>query len=257
MLKLATWNVNSIRARLPHVLDWLERQRPDVACLQETKVPDEEFPKLELQAAGYAVLHAGQKGYNGVATLTRLPATDVLNEAPGLDGAQKRFLAATIAGVRVVNVYVPNGERVGSLKYAYKLEWLEALAAWLAAELERHERLAIVGDFNIAPEDRDVYEPKLWRNQVLFSEPEREALHRLLGLGLVDVFRRFVSEAGHYTWWDYRAGAFRRNQGLRIDHVLASPALAAQAKSCFIDREPRGREKPSDHAPVVAEFDPG
>lgn len=253
-MKLATWNVNSIRARLPHVLDWLERQRPDVTCLQETKVPDEEFPKLELQAAGYAVLHAGQKGYNGVATLTRLSAVDALTDAPGLDSGQKRFLAATIAGVRVVNVYVPNGERVGSPKYAYKLEWLEALKTWLAAELGRHERLVIVGDFNIAPEDRDVYEPKLWRNQVLFSEPERTALHQLLALGLVDVFRRFTSDAGHYTWWDYRAGAFRRNQGLRIDHILASPPLAARAKACFIDRGPRGREKPSDHAPVVAEL---
>ncbi|BAU46717.1 exodeoxyribonuclease III [Sulfurifustis variabilis] len=254
-MKLATWNVNSIRARLPHVLDWLDRQRPDVACLQETKVPDEEFPKLELQAAGYVVLHAGQKGYNGVATLVRHSATEVLTEAPGLDSGQKRFLAATIAGVRVLNVYVPNGERVGSPKYAYKLEWLEALRAWLAGELARHERLVIVGDFNIAPEDRDVYEPKLWRNQVLFSEPERDALRSLVGLGLVDLFRRFTSEAGHYTWWDYRAGAFRRNQGLRIDHILASPALAARAKACFIDREPRGRERPSDHAPVVADLD--
>lgn len=254
-MKLATWNVNSIRARLPHVLDWLKRQKPDIVCLQETKVPDEEFPKLELQAAGYAVLHAGQKGYNGVATLTPLEYADVLTEAPGLDSGQKRFLAATIAGVRVVNVYVPNGERVGSPKYAYKLEWLEALRTWLAAELGRHERLAIVGDFNIAPEDRDVYDPRLWRNQVLFSEPERAALARLLALGLVDLFRRFAPEAGHYTWWDYRAGAYRRNQGLRIDHILASPALAARAKACFIDREPREREKPSDHAPVVAELE--
>jgi exodeoxyribonuclease-3 len=254
-VKLATWNVNSIRARLPHVLDWLAQQQPDVACLQETKVPDEEFPKLELQAAGYAVLHAGQKGYNGVATLTRLSSTDVLTEAPGLDGGQKRFLAATIAGVRVVNVYVPNGERVGSPKFAYKLEWLAALRTWLASELARHERLVIVGDFNVAPEDRDVYDPRLWGNQVLFSPPERTALQQLLAVGLVDVYRRFTPDAGHYTWWDYRAGAFRRNQGLRIDHILASPALAALAAACTIDREPRGRDKPSDHAPVIAEFD--
>lgn len=256
-MKLATWNVNSVRARLSHVLDWLERQRPDVACLQETKVPDEEFPKLELQAAGYAVLHAGQKGYNGVATLTRLAPADVVTEAPGLDSGQKRFLAATIAGIRVVNVYVPNGERVGSPKYVYKLEWLEALRVWLAEELERHAHLVIVGDFNIAPEDRDVYDPRLWRNQVLFSEPERGALQRLFSTGLVDVFRRFTPDSGHYTWWDYRAGAFRRNQGLRIDHILASPVLATRVRACSIDREPRGREKPSDHAPVVAEFDLG
>lgn len=256
-MKLATWNVNSIRARLPHVLDWLERQKPDVACLQETKVPDEGFPKLELQAAGYDVLHAGQKGYNGIATLTRLPPGEVLTDVPGLDLGQKRFLAATIAGVRVVNVYVPNGERVGSPKYAYKLEWMEALRVWLAGELERHERLAVVGDFNVAPEERDVYDPRLWGNQVLFSEPERAALRGIMAVGLLDVFRRFTPEPGHYTWWDYRAGSFRRNLGLRIDHILASPALSARAAACIIDREPRARERPSDHAPVVAEFDLG
>ena len=253
-MKIATWNVNSVRVRLAQVLDWLARHTPDVLCIQETKVIDADFPAAEFGAAGYHAVFTGQKTYNGVATLTRLPAGEVVTEAVGLDAGQRRFLAATIAGVRVVNVYVPNGERVGSAKYAYKLEWLQALGDWLTAELKRHERLALVGDFNIAPEDRDVYEPKLWRNQVLFSEPEREALAKLLALGLVDLFRRFTPDAGHYTWWDYRAGAFRRNQGLRIDHILASPLLAARAKSCVIDREPRGREKPSDHAPVVAEL---
>ncbi|HEY8554480.1 MAG TPA: exodeoxyribonuclease III [Burkholderiales bacterium] len=254
-MRLATWNVNSIRARLAHVLDWLSANQPDVLCLQETKCTDAEFPYEPLRDAGYHVVHVGQKAYNGVATLTRSLPSDVVPSPPGLDGEQKRALILTVNGVRVVNVYVPNGERVGSEKYAFKLRWFEALVDCLRGELARHPRLTVVGDFNVAPEDRDVYDPKLWQNQVLFSEPERAALKSVLDLGLVDLFRRFESGSGHYSWWDYRQGMFRRNLGLRIDHILCTPALAERARACTIDKAPRRLERPSDHAPVVAEFD--
>jgi exodeoxyribonuclease-3 len=254
-VKLATWNVNSIRARLSHVLDWLASQSPDVLCLQETKVADAEFPHDAIRAAGYQVVHVGQKGYNGVATLARRPIIEVSANVPGLDGDQKRFVGATIDGVRVVNVYVPNGERVGSEKYEFKLRWYAALRAYLVDELARHPSLAVVGDFNVAPEERDVYNPRLWQNQVLFSEPERAALHAVVDVGLTDVFRRFDQEPNSYTWWDYRQGAFRRNLGLRIDHILCTSVLARSCRSCVIDKSPRRVERPSDHAPVVAEFD--
>ncbi|HEX7043280.1 MAG TPA: exodeoxyribonuclease III [Burkholderiales bacterium] len=254
-MRLATWNVNSIRARLAHVLDWLSANQPDVLCLQETKCTDAEFPYEPLRAAGYHVVHVGQKAYNGVATLTRALPSDIVPSPPGLDGEQKRALILTVDGVRVVNVYVPNGERVGSEKYAFKLRWFAALVDCLRAELARHARLTVVGDFNVAPEDRDVYDPKLWQNQVLFSEPERAALRSVLELGLVDLFRRFEAGSGHYSWWDYRQGMFRRNLGLRIDHILCTPALAERARACTIDKAPRRLERPSDHAPVVAEFD--
>lgn len=253
-MKLATWNVNSIRARLDHVLDWLSRQQLDVLCIQETKVVDTEFPYEPLRAAGYHVVHVGQKGYNGVATITRKPAVEVVGAPAGLDGEQKRVLAATVEGVRVVNVYVPNGERVGSPKYEFKLKWLAALRHYVAVELQDHRPLAIVGDFNVAPADRDVHDPRLWRNQVLFSEAEREALRAVLDVGLIDVFRQFDQPPASFSWWDYRQGAFRRNLGLRIDHILCSPALAKRCTACTIDKGPRALERPSDHAPVVAEF---
>jgi exodeoxyribonuclease-3 len=253
-VKLATWNVNSIRARLAHVLDWLAANQPDVLCLQETKVVDADFPLEPLRAAGYHVAHVGQKSYNGVATLTRGPANDIDGALSGLDGEQKRAIALTVDGVRVVNVYVPNGERVGSEKYEFKLKWLAALRRYLSTELERHPLLTVVGDFNVAPEDRDVYDPKLWRNQVLFSEPERQALRDVVGVGLVDVFRRFDQPPESYTWWDYRQGAFRRNLGLRIDHILCSRRLAERCVACFIDLAPRNLNRPSDHAPAIAEF---
>lgn len=253
-MKLATWNVNSIRARLPHVLDWVAANRPDVLCLQETKVVDAEFPYEPLRAAGYHIAHVGQKSYNGVATLTRAAATDVAVAPGGLDGEQKRVLALTVSGVRVVNVYVPNGERVGSEKYQFKLQWLSALRAYVATELTRHSLFAVVGDFNVAPEERDVHDPRLWQNQVLFSPPERAALKSVTDAGLVDVFRRFDQPLGSYTWWDYRQGAFRRNLGLRIDHIFASAAFASSCRRCKVDRAPRELERPSDHALVVAEF---
>lgn len=254
MLKLATWNVNSIRVRLPQVLEWAERNRPDVLCLQETKVTDDEFPTAAVRAAGYHAYYAGQKSYNGVATLTRLPAEAIVTGLPGFDPTQKRFLTLTTDGVRVANVYVPNGEAVASEKYAYKLAWLKALDEHLAQELKAHPLIALVGDFNIAPEDRDVHDPKLWRGQVLCSEPERAALQALLDRGLVDTFRKFEQPPESFTWWDYRMGAFRRGHGLRIDHILCTATLARQCRTCTIDKNPRAASQPSDHAPVSAEF---
>ena len=256
-MKIATWNVNSIRVRLPQVLEWLKQESPDVLCLQETKITDEEFPAASFREAGYCAVYAGQKTYNGVATLSRAAPEKIVASLPGVDGAQKRLLAASIGDVRLVNVYIPNGEEVGSEKYSYKLSWLEALEKFLTAELRSHPRLAILGDYNIAPEERDVHDPRLWAGRVLFSDPERAAFQRLIDRGLVDVFRRFEQPEKSFSWWDYRMNAFRRNLGLRIDHILASPALASVCRRCRIDSEPRKHERPSDHAPVVAEFDEG
>jgi exodeoxyribonuclease-3 len=252
---ITTWNVNSLRVRLPQLLEWLAVNQPDVVALQETKLTDDAFPHAELAAAGYQCLANGQKTYNGVALLARAPLAAPQRELPGFEDPQRRVLAASVGGVRVVNLYVPNGQAVGSDKYAYKLRWLEALRGWLAAELAREPRLVVLGDFNIAPEDRDVHDPAAWAGSVHVSEPEREALRALLALGFEDVFRRFEQPAGSYSWWDYRQGAFRRNHGLRIDLVLASPALAAVCRGCSIDVAPRRVERASDHAPVSASFD--
>lgn len=253
-MKIATWNVNSLRVRLPQVLDWLAQSAPDILCLQETKVPDDDFPAAVLRDAGYHVAYAGQKTYNGVAIISRTPVTEVVTALPGVDSSQKRLLAVCSGTVRVVNVYVPNGEEVRSEKFTYKLGWLEALASFIRAELAAHGELVMLGDFNIAPEERDVHDPEAWRGQVLFSEPERSAFQRLAAMGLVDVFRKFEQPAMSFSWWDYRQGAFRRNRGLRIDHILCSPALADRCRACRIDVEPRRVERPSDHAPVMAEF---
>lgn len=253
-MKIATWNVNSIRVRLPHVLDWLAQQQPDVLCLQETKVPDEAFPADAFNQVGYSAAYAGQKTYNGVATLSRLPANAIVRELPGADDVQKRLLAATVDSVRVVNVYVPNGEAVDSDKYGYKLAWLKALRIFLKAELEAHPKLVLLGDFNIAPEERDVHDPTLWEGHVLFSDKERAAFRALVADGLVDVFRTFDQPTASFSWWDYRMGGFRRDLGLRIDHILASRALANVCHACHIDKTPRALERPSDHAPVIAEF---
>jgi exodeoxyribonuclease-3 len=253
-LKIATWNVNSLRVRLPQVQAWLEREAPDVLCLQETKTTDEEFPVTAIRDAGYQAVYAGQKTYNGVAILSRLPAENIITSLPGADGVQQRLLAATIGGVRIVNVYIPNGEAVGSEKFSYKLSWLAALEKFLAEELKAHPRLALLGDYNIAPEERDVHDPKLWEGRVLFSEPERAAFQSLIRLGLADVFRQFEQPEKSFSWWDYRAAGFRRNHGMRIDHILCSPSLAAACHGCRIDIEPRKHERPSDHAPVLAEF---
>lgn len=254
-MKIATWNVNSLRVRLAQLRDWLAASPVDVLGLQELKLPDEDFPAAEIEALGLHAAWYGQKTYNGVALLSTLPLTDVEYGIPGFDDPQRRVIAATVGGVRVVNVYVPNGQAVGSEKYDYKLGWLARLKDYVAASLAGHERFAIVGDYNIAPEDRDVHDPAKWEGSVHVSPAEREALAGLLDAGLVDVFRLFEQPPGTYSWWDYRMGAFRRNHGLRIDLVLASRALAGSCIGCHVDRTPRTWERPSDHAPVVATFD--
>ncbi|MGB8434879.1 MAG: exodeoxyribonuclease III [Burkholderiales bacterium] len=253
-MKLATWNVNSLKVRLGHLLDWLARNRPDVVCVQETKLEDAKFPHADLENAGYLCAYSGQKTYNGVAILARATLEAVATGIPGFDDEQKRVLSATVAGARVVCAYVPNGQSVESDKYRYKLDWLAAFDRWLGAELKAHPRLAVLGDYNIAPDDRDVHDPQLWQGQVLCSEPERAAFERLLGLGLKDSFRLFDQPERSFSWWDYRMNAFRRKMGLRIDHILLSDALAARCTGCTIDLEPRRLERPSDHAPVVAEI---
>ncbi len=254
MLTIATWNVNSLNVRLPQVLDWLRDQQPDILALQETKLSDADFPTLAIANAGYQTVFAGQKTNNGVAILSRLPASAIVTDLPGLHDPQRRVLGATVAGVRVLNLYVPNGQAVGSDKYAYKLAWLEKLHDWLRAEQAAHPHLVALGDFNIAPEDRDVHDPAAWTGQILCSARERAAFQRLLDLGLRDSFRLFEQEERSFSWWDYRAAAFRRNLGLRIDHILASPALAETCTACMVDKAPRRRERPSDHAPVIARF---
>ena len=253
-MKVASWNVNSLKVRLPQVLDWLEAARPDVLALQETKLTDAAFPAAAFAEAGYPVVYSGQKTYNGVAIASRVPPADVVTDIPGLDDPQRRILAATVGDLRVLNLYVVNGQEVGSEKYAYKLDWLARVTGYAAAELARHPRMVVLGDFNIAPEDRDVHDPEAWRERILCSTPEREALGRLLDLGFADTFRLFDQAEGSFSWWDYRAAAFRRNRGLRIDLVLASPALAGACRAAAIDTGPRRLERPSDHAPVVAEF---
>jgi exodeoxyribonuclease-3 len=254
-MKLATWNVNSIRVRLPQLLDWLAAAQPDVVCLQELKTEAPGFPREALEAAGYACAFNGQKTYNGVAILSRSPAADVANGMPSDPDPQRRVIAATIDSVRLVNVYVPNGQAVDSEKYTYKLAWLERLRAYLASLLEVHPHLLVVGDFNIAPEDRDVHDPAAWEGSVHVSAPEREALAKIAALGFTDLFRRFEQPERSWSWWDYRMNAFRRDHGLRIDLMLASSALADRCTACSIDRIPRAWERPSDHAPVSAVFD--
>jgi len=264
-LTLSTWNVNSLKVRLPHLLDWLGQHAVDVVCLQETKLTDDRFPQAELQAAGYRSVFAGQKTYNGIAILLREATTgaprDVQVNLPGFEDEQKRLLALSFDAapgdaLRVVCGYFPNGQAVGSDKYDYKLRWLGALTTWLRGELARHPNLALLGDFNIAPEDRDCHDPAAWKDQVLFSEPEKQAFRDLVALGLTDSFRQFEQPERSYTWWDYRNLAFRRKMGLRIDHILLSAPLAQRCSACTIDVEPRRREQPSDHTPVVATITP-
>jgi exodeoxyribonuclease-3 len=253
-MKIATWNVNSLNVRLGHVLDWLKTHQPDVLCLQETKLIDDKFPREALNDAGFQAVCRGQKTYNGVAVVSREPLTDVVRALPDFDDPQCRVIAGTLGSLRIINLYVPNGQTVGSEKYRYKLAWLDALRRWLQAELRAHDKLVVAGDFNIAPDERDVHDPAEWEGKVLFSEPERAAFRALVGLGLTDTFRLFDQPEASFSWWDYRAASFRRRRGLRIDHVLASAALAKRAQAVIIDREPRGWTRPSDHAPVLAVF---
>jgi len=253
-MKIASWNVNSLNVRLPHVLAWSEVARPDILALQETKLTDDRFPVEELMNAGYYSVFSGQKTYNGVAVLSREEACDPVTDIPGLDDPQRRILAVTVGDVRIVDLYVVNGSEVGSEKFDYKLHWLEQVTAWLASEMEQHDNVVVLGDFNITPDDRDVYDPEAWQGKILCSTPERDALGRILGLGLTDTFRMFEQEERTWSWWDYRMNMFRRKLGLRIDLVLASAAMAGRCTASYVDKEPRQQERPSDHAPAIAEF---
>jgi exodeoxyribonuclease-3 len=253
-MKLATWNVNSLAVRLPQVLDWLAANQPDVLCLQETKLTDDKFTHAEFKAAGYESQWFGQKTYNGVALLSKTPATDVSRNIFGFDDEQARVIAGTVDGVRIIGAYFPNGQAPDSDKFAYKMKWLDALREWIRVELVKHPKLALLGDFNITPDDRDVCDPVAWAGQIHCTPEERQHFQQLLGLGLHDAFRLFEQAPKLYSWWDYRMLAFRRNQGLRIDHILVSDALKPTTTACFIDKAPRKNERPSDHAPVVVEL---
>lgn len=255
-MRIASWNVNSLKVRLPHIEQWLAANpRTNALAVQETKLTDDNFPVDAIRRAGYEVVYSGQKTYNGVAIISKTPPRDIVTDIPGLDDPQRRILAATVGDVRIVNLYVVNGQEVGSEKYTYKLDWLKKVHDYVAIQLKQYEKLIVLGDFNIAPEDRDVHDPDAWRDKVLCSELERGALQKILKLGFTDTFRLFEQVENCYSWWDYRAAGFRRNLGLRIDLILASEALAKHCTSAGIDREPRTWERPSDHAPVWAEFD--
>lgn len=254
-MKLATWNVNSLKVRLPQVLEFLTAQKPDVLCLQETKLEDPNFPIADIIAAGYQSVFSGQKTYNGVAILSPHSPQEVTLGIADFEDPQKRVISALVNGVRIICIYIPNGESVESIKYLYKLDWLGRLNACLKEELAKYPRLALLGDYNIAPEDRDVHDPKFWQGRVLFSEPEKTALKDVMALGLQDSFRLFEQPEKSYSWWDYRMNGFKRNLGLRIDHILLSAELAKTCKSCTIVRDMRAKERPSDHAPVLAEID--
>jgi len=256
-MKITTWNVNSLRVRLPHVLKWAAETKPDVLALQELKMPDEDFPHDAVREAGYDAVVSGQRTYNGVAMLIKSSLkhdNDIVKDLPGIKDPQRRVLAVTVEGIRIINLYIPNGESVGSEKYQYKLNWLKQLDKFLKNELSQHKKCVVLGDFNIAPEDIDVYDPARWQDSVLFSPPEREAFQQLLKLGFSDCFRELNPEEQAFSWWDYRMNAFKRKMGLRIDHILASQALAAHCKECLIDKAPRGWERPSDHTPVTVVF---
>jgi len=253
-MKIATWNVNSLNVRLQHVLEWLDAVSPDILVLQEIKQITEAFDADAFRALGYEGIASGQKTYNGVAVVSRSQAQDPVTDFPGFEDPQRRILASTIGGTRVVNLYIPNGSSVGSDKYEYKLSWLAALRGFLEKEMQAHEKLVVLGDFNIAPDDRDVHDPEKWGDAILCSPAERAALKELQDLGLADVFRQFEQPEKTFSWWDYRAAGFRRNAGLRIDLILASKTLSDKCTACRVDREPRTWERPSDHAPVIADF---
>lgn len=253
-MKIASWNVNSLRVRLPHVLDWLASAQPDILVLQETKMTDDQFPEAAIREAGYEVVFNGQKTYNGVAVISKRPAEDVLFDLPGLDDPQRRIVAARFNDLQVLNLYVVNGSEVGSDKFDYKLDWLEKVTAWVEEKINQHQKFIILGDFNIAPTDRDVHNPKSWHEKILCSTPERNALKKILDLGFSDSFRLFEQDDEIWSWWDYRSGGLENNKGLRIDLILSSDLLSEQCTASYIDKAPRTRERPSDHAPAVAEF---
>ena len=253
-MKIASWNVNSLKVRLEQVCDWITHHQPEVLALQETKTINEKFPAAEIESLGYHVCFAGQPTYNGVALISKQAPADIITSIPNFDDEQKRVIAATCGDTRVINLYVVNGKEVGSDKFEYKLRWLNAVTDWISDEMSRHDRVVVLGDFNIAPDDRDVHDPEAWHEKILCSTEERSALKRILALGLQDSFRLFPQPDQTFSWWDYRAAGFRRNLGLRIDLVLCSEAMKDQCTTSYIDKEPRKLERPSDHAPAVAEF---
>ncbi len=254
-MKIASWNVNSLNVRLQHVLDWLESDAPDVLALQETKMTDEAFPAEAIKEAGYQVVYSGQKTYNGVAILAKSAPQDVITDISGLDDPQRRILAATVNDVRIIDLYVVNGSAPGTDKFAYKMHWLEQVTTFIEQQIAEYGDVVVLGDFNIAPDDRDVHDPIKWKDKILCTQEERSALNTILDLGLQDTFRLLHDDAGFYSWWDYRMNGFARNLGLRIDLVLCTDELSEALTSAYIDLEPRKKERPSDHTPVVAEFD--
>jgi exodeoxyribonuclease-3 len=253
-VKIASWNVNSLRVRLPQVIDWLTTEQPDVLALQETKTTDDQFPAEAFDEIGYHVSYSGQKTYNGVAIISKQPVEDIVTDIPDLDDPQRRIMAASYGQVRILDLYVVNGSEVGSDKYDYKLDWLEKVRAYIEEDKKQHEDYVVLGDFNIAPDDRDVHNPKSWHERILCSTPERNALKAILDLGFKDSFRLFDQKEKIFSWWDYRGGGFDQNMGLRIDLILSSDSLSDKCSSSFVDVEPRKLDRPSDHAPVVAEF---
>ncbi len=254
-MKIVSWNVNSLKVRLDHVLKWSEEHHPDVLAIQETKLTDDKFPADAIKNAGFSVVFSGQPTYNGVAILSKCEATEVVTDIEGLDDPQRRILAATIDGVRIINLYVVNGSEVGSEKYQYKMQWLEKVTDFVSEQLDNYDHVVVLGDFNIAPDDRDVYDPNGWAGKILCSDQERQKLDNLLDLGLDDSFRLLHDEAGHYSWWDYRMAGFQRNLGLRIDLILTNEPMSEMLTASYIDKQPRAWDRPSDHTPVVAEFD--
>tara|TARA_B100000953_G_scaffold78756_1_gene63910 strand:+ start:1774 stop:2544 length:771 start_codon:yes stop_codon:yes gene_type:complete len=255
VFKIATWNVNSLKVRLPHVLTWMEKEKPDVLALQETKSVDENFPVDAIREAGYQVSFTGQKTYNGVATISKSPIKTISKGLPNFSDEQKRVLVINTKNIIILNIYVPNGSEINSEKYKYKLKWLSKLHPYIKKLQKKNSRLIILGDFNIAPEDRDVHDPKEWEGCVLVSKSERNEFEKLLSNNMIDCFRIFNNENNHFSWWDYRAASFRRNRGVRIDHILASKSMSQSCKACYIDKGPRKLERPSDHTPVIGEFD--
>jgi len=255
MLKIASWNVNSLKIRLDQVLTWLKSSDVAILAMQETKLLDENFPREAFLECGYHVVFSGQKAYNGVAIASRYPITEIESDIPGLDDPQRRILAATLVDLRLINLYVPNGFAVGSEKYSYKLMWMQKIKDYIRQQLQLYPRVAVVGDFNVAPEDRDVHDPLVWEGSVLVSPPEREAFKELISLGLSDSFRNFSQEEKVFSWWDYRAAGFRRNRGLRIDHILLNEQLNSLCRQSNIDKSPRKWDRPSDHAPAWVELD--
>lgn len=254
-MKIVSWNVNSLKVRLEHVIQWSSDNKPDVLAIQETKLTDDNFPQKEIESAGYHVIYSGQPTYNGVCIISTSPAIDVITDIDGLDDPQRRIMAATIDDVRIINLYVVNGSEPDSEKYQYKMHWLTQVTEFISQQIDEYENVVVLGDFNIAPDDRDVYDPVYWKDKILCTDKERAKLDGILDLGFDDSFRLLHENGGHFSWWDYRMGGFPRNLGMRIDLILTNEPMSEMLTSAYIDKDPRAWERPSDHTPVIAEFD--